>query len=601
MGNEKTVKADATQDAYSRSLDALAKLTGKDRDTLHAEFTASETPTGSADKQAFPGSPIQAMFNNPDMLSAIASIMDGANNGRTQDEVMSDLLEFTDLTSDQFVSAVAGLSAKADGNPFVEGDSKGKGESKKEKNSNPFSDESGDESEGDEVSDDSEDGSDELGEEHSELGDLKLAKEAVELIEKLIKSEEKESVDGEDESKHIEVLLEALELIKEFMFSESDEVHEEVAEEGGDGVSKDVEEPIMHKDGPMPKKLILTNVEPMAGGVLDANSPDSAKISSKKNGVTRKAGDPEILRDLANTGTDPLDLGKPEPFLGGDAPAFSKGQVVVINPAIANAYASVGKSLDTTEATVKSAYKGPVDWEYTFVEGGIEPLAESMLSPHDPMKGTTPYGNETPAVTPAGNGDCSACGGKGGILPEGAADGAELEQCGVCNGVGGNIGPTASFRKNDRVWRKADALGGMLNTGDELGRVVEIGGGKVIVDWGEADILAEENPSDIVLAKEAGDMSSLFSSVEAVADEPEYDSSDNAGPMGIPEDIEDVLRETSLFDMLKKHAGNYAKGEAEVKHIASGTRGRVVAKLSDGSLRVVVNGKEMTVRSYEVE
>jgi hypothetical protein len=153
------------------------------------------------------------------------------------------------------------------------------------------------------------------------------------------------------------------------------------------------------------------------------------------------------------------------------------------------------------------------------------------------------------------------------------------------------------FYEGDSVWRKAD-MGIVNSVGLDPGRVVAIGGGKVIVDWGDDEVLAEEAPVDIVLAKEATGERDLFADPNSINPEV-IEENQELSQEEIKAEIEAVLSKTSLQDLLKAASPDGSNDNAIV-HIGTGIEGEFVAKGSDGRLLVKVAGEEFFVWPYEV-
>jgi len=164
----------------------------------------------------------------------------------------------------------------------------------------------------------------------------------------------------------------------------------------------------------------------------------------------------------------------------------------------------------------------------------------------------------------------------------------------------GELSGVATFQLHDRVWRKSEKLEGLNNVGDEPGRIIAIGGGKVVVDWGDdIGIPSEESPDGLLLAAKASD-EGMFQQEAIPAPDQEMDPIEE-GPMGRTEEIEKVLKSTSLHDMLKRMADDDEKTDPfAVTHVASGKKGRLVARMPDGTIRAEFEGKEVTLWGYEV-
>ena len=160
----------------------------------------------------------------------------------------------------------------------------------------------------------------------------------------------------------------------------------------------------------------------------------------------------------------------------------------------------------------------------------------------------------------------------------------------------------SGFDVNDRVWRKSDFSAGFETAGDEPGRIIAIGGGKVVVDWGTEDnIPVEENPGDLIIATRTAGEDGVFALPERAGEiELDLDVNMGKGAMGIPEEIEKVLKETSLHELLIKHAQESRQEENIVKHIASGKSCTILERRANGTLLVSVEGKELILWPYEV-
>lgn len=154
---------------------------------------------------------------------------------------------------------------------------------------------------------------------------------------------------------------------------------------------------------------------------------------------------------------------------------------------------------------------------------------------------------------------------------------------------------TTGFREKDRVWHRA-FLGSGMNVGDEPGRVIAIGGGKVIVDWGHEDgIPTEELPENLVKATAEVNEATLFSSTNAEVDEavpsaPEFDEKT---------EIEKILSGLSLKDIMNKASSGGSNPNAIV-HIATGKPGVFLANASDGRCLIRIGNEELFVWQYEV-
>lgn len=160
----------------------------------------------------------------------------------------------------------------------------------------------------------------------------------------------------------------------------------------------------------------------------------------------------------------------------------------------------------------------------------------------------------------------------------------------------------SSLKLHDRVWRKADFGSGFETVGDEPGRIVEFGNGKAIVDWGHEDgVPTEENPADLMLAAaaQANENFMFIQPAAAVANVEPIDAS--GSPTGPREELDIALRETSLHDILAKHAEGYKTSPDAVTHIASGKTAKILHRLANGQMRVAVDGKELVLWNYEVE
>jgi hypothetical protein len=156
----------------------------------------------------------------------------------------------------------------------------------------------------------------------------------------------------------------------------------------------------------------------------------------------------------------------------------------------------------------------------------------------------------------------------------------------------------SEFQLHDRVWRKADFESGFETVGDEPGRIVDFGNGKAIVDWGNEGIPTEEEPTDLVLAEAAAVDSSMFALAKQ---SPWLESvSISRSPMGGVEQLNNVLRETSLHDILARQAKENETEPDTVKHIASGKTGKVLARMASGQLRISIDGKELVLWQCEV-
>lgn len=150
------------------------------------------------------------------------------------------------------------------------------------------------------------------------------------------------------------------------------------------------------------------------------------------------------------------------------------------------------------------------------------------------------------------------------------------------------------FEVNDSVWRKSEL--GNDTVGLEPGRVIDVGGGKVIVDWGDTDgIPSEEAPSDLVLAEEATGEGDLFR---------DHVSSTNSDveesvPGDMKVEIEKILASTSLKALMSKESSTESSPNAIV-HIGTGIEGEFVAKASDGRILAKFGNEEILVMPYEV-
>jgi hypothetical protein len=156
---------------------------------------------------------------------------------------------------------------------------------------------------------------------------------------------------------------------------------------------------------------------------------------------------------------------------------------------------------------------------------------------------------------------------------------------------------TTGFHERDSVWRKAD-MGIVESIGFEPGRVVAIGNGKVIVDWGDDEVLSEERPEDLVLATAASGEQGLFD--ESSTNPEVVEESLEQSPEEIKAEIESVLSKTSLRDLLNVTSTSDGSNPNALVHVGTGMEGEYVAKGSDGRLLVRVAGEEFFVWPYEV-
>jgi len=160
----------------------------------------------------------------------------------------------------------------------------------------------------------------------------------------------------------------------------------------------------------------------------------------------------------------------------------------------------------------------------------------------------------------------------------------------------------AGFKVHDRVWlavmqKEAHSLG------DEPGRVVAMGNGKIIVDWGDIDAIpTEEDPKNLVKAASTEDEASLFGTVTEEALVEGMDALKEENEEDVKAEVEKVLQSTSLKDMLSKNTRkSESSNEHEITHVASGKKGEFLGDTSAGQVRVNIEGKDMTLWPSEVK
>jgi len=184
-----------------------------------------------------------SMFNSPENLQRIADLMSKADSGQPIDEVMEEIRKATGLDRDAFWSSISSIGKSSSENPFASDDDGEKGDEKEESKvddkANPFAKkEDNDEDKGEDEGEDSDDKSESPKKEEKkeekkdkkedeeeietpewEKRDIKMAKKALELLEKLMKREKKEG-----EMPQAEELKQAIDFIEKFLAAEKGEV-----------------------------------------------------------------------------------------------------------------------------------------------------------------------------------------------------------------------------------------------------------------------------------------------------------------------------------------------------------------------------------------
>jgi hypothetical protein len=489
---------------------------------------------------------VSSMLNSPENLQRISELLSRAEAGRSVDDVMEDILKETGMDKESFWSFISSINKTSAENPFAKKDEDGEKEEEEDsedadKKAPPFGkkDDAGE--------DKSEDGA-EKDEPKDEPADKKESESEGESDD-----EDDEPGTPEWEKKDMKLAKDALKKLKEL-------VKREKKEREGAEVAK------LEEAMDIIEKLMKGEEEEAAMGGHDIPpSPEGEEVALEKTGPDIPPAMEGVALPLPEPAADEggmkvIELGKPAmPLFASMADLadrisrYSAGQssedVLELRQALTNFTSLMEQNMLLDEQTSQ--------------------LLEQLSSKLD----------------------------VGGELATAAAK-AKPESSGEGHKVSGK---SAGLRVNDRVWRKADFEQGFETAGDEPGRVVAIGNGKAIVDWGHGDdILAEEEPSDLMIAHAAheGEIAMFAQPQEEESDvEPLHAS----GPMGQAGEIETVLRETSLHDMLARQSKDMQVEPETVFHIASGKRGRILQRLAAGKLRVSVDGKELVLWPYEVE
>lgn len=631
--------------------EAEAQAPAQESQTNVTQISPQTMPAAPAPFSVSPsGSFIGAsMFNSPENLQRIADLLSKADSGQPIDEIMEDIRKSTGLEKDAFWAAISEMNKSAGENPFAESkedkkdDSKDdKGEDKKDEKSDKKAPPFGKKEDKDEPKEDkkdekkeekkddkpkaepkkeskepkadkaepkSEPEEEEMESPEWEKRDIKVAKRAMDLLKKLMKREKEESKENDGELPQIEELKQAMELLEKFIKGEKEELNE--MEMGmGDAIEKtgpDIPPALEGLALPMEEKH--DGMDDMMGAKVLDMAPQAIPLAAALG-----------ARDLST-----LTVGS---FLQRLA---SSGTVEAQNAIDGICYIISSRSHRKAEQMDPATGNEPppeVDAEKNMSK------PEDQLE-HKPMDVTVqpPHAPELPAANAPGE-HCANCGNSlrenAGLCPDcsepisekQAVEHQALFESGVersaheshdacpacddgsCKDCMAKKAPAkaAAFKLHDRVWRKADMSGMGETIGDEAGRIVDFGNGKAIVDWGHEDgIPTEEELSSLILAATAGaGENEIFALPSEAGIELEIVNPDR-GPMANIEHVENVLRETSLFDILARQAKDSERNPDVVRHIASGKNGKILQRLAGGQYRVDVDGKELVLWPYEIE
>ena len=445
-------------------------------------------------------------------------------------------------------------------------------------------------------------------EKKKEKDEAKLLKQMLGLGEKLLKLEK-----GEDEA-HIAELKNAIEILKEFS-------KEEKEEDGGEPFADDMA--MIEKTGPdlppaleglavpMPKPMddgmdVIDLAPPALELAAAKTSPEAQKfIHEKMRKMHKEPGAKNPKQDIAIA----LNMAREKGMKVPDAPAKKKAELEV--KADWDSDMAAGSGGERREVgSERYKYNDGGDW---YLREFFNVIPREML---DLLKAgdTVTVNKEDGQIFVAAR---NAIGKNPHVKiaeADNSYDQAEYPDTYYTISVDGEFWGSAdditsepskakaSFKLHDRVWRKADFESGFETAGDEAGRIVDFGSGKAIVDWGHEDgIPTEEKPEDLVLASTAGIESHMFSLPKESEIEELEPVNPIHGAMGGQDEVEHVLRETSLHDILARSAEEGVVAEGTITLLASGKKGSIINRLAGGQLRVAVDGKELTVWPYEVE